>query len=323
MGFFSSIGDAISGAVGAVGDFLGGAGSVVGDVASGVLGLAGNKNTNATNQAMNEQQLALAREQFEWQKELAKNQIDWRVEDAKKAGLHPMAALGLQSTSFSPVSSSFTPMQSPDYSFLSDMGQSASYAAMKAKDRKEQAAAVRLAQEQAALQTENMNLQNEGLRLDNEYRQWQLMTAMQGGANQALNSPASVRVGQKELVEGQVDSPIKGNIPSGESMFQFMETSKPGVYTLQPGNDWSQIYEDKGFGLEQWPIVKTNVIDYANRFLGGVLNGMVYSDSAGGWVKANSRLGKDALGTLSSRVRRFGSRWYDEMKKAARFYNSN
>lgn len=210
MGFFSSIGDAISGAVGAVGDFLGGAGGVVGDVASGVLGLAGNKNTNATNSAMNAAQLQLAREQFEWQKELAKNQIAWRVEDAKKARLHPMAALGLQSTSFSPVSSSFTPMQSPDYSFLSDMGQSASYAAMKAKDRKEQAAAVRLAQEQAALQTENMNLQNEGLRIDNEFRQWQLMTAMQGGANQALNSPASARLNQKELVDGQADSPISG-----------------------------------------------------------------------------------------------------------------
>lgn len=211
MGFFSSIGDAISGVVGGVKDFISDTGSVVGDVASGVLGLAGNKNTNATNQAMNEQQLALAREQFEWQKELAKNQIAWRVEDAQKAGLHPMAALGLQSTSFSPVSSSFTPMQAPDYSFLSDMGQSASYAAMKAKNRKEQAQAVRLAQEQSALQTENMALQNEGLRLDNEFRQWKLMTAMQGGANQALNSPASASVSQKELIDGQADSPSRAD----------------------------------------------------------------------------------------------------------------
>lgn len=219
MGFFSSIGDAISGAVGAVGDFLGGAGSVVGDVASGVLGLAGNKDTNAANSAMNQAQLQLAKEQFEWQKELAKNQIAWRVEDAKKAKLHPMAALGLQSTSFSPVSTSLTPMQSPDYSFISNMGQSASYAAMKAKDRKEQGEAVKLTTDNARLQNESLQLQNQGLQIDNEFKMWQLQTAMSGGANQALNSPASARVNQKELIDGQADSPIRAD--------SFTSGSKP------------------------------------------------------------------------------------------------
>ena len=35
-------------------------------------------------------------------KQFAKRGIQWRVHDAKKAGLHPLAALGAQTTSFSP-----------------------------------------------------------------------------------------------------------------------------------------------------------------------------------------------------------------------------
>lgn len=277
MGFFSSIGDAISGVVGGVKDFISDTGSVVGDVASGVMGLAGNKSTNSANKAMNQAQLQLAREQFEWQKELAKNQIAWRVEDAQKAGLHPMAALGLQSTSFSPVSSSFTPMQAPDYSFLSDMGQSASYAAMKAKDRKEQAEALQLAQRQIALQVENMELQNDGLRTENEYRHWQLMTAMQGGANQGLNSPASVRVRPDgALIEGQGDSPIKVNLSETEA-------NSPG----KPAVAAASVPE----------------ISFARNADGGY--SMVRSKDVA------DRLDDDVLGTISWYLRNYGSAYFD------------
>lgn len=38
------------------------------------------------------------------QKEFAQSGIQWKVEDAKKAGIHPLAALGAQTTSYSPVS---------------------------------------------------------------------------------------------------------------------------------------------------------------------------------------------------------------------------
>ena len=277
MGFFSSIGNAISGVVGGVKDFISDTGNLVGDVASGVMGLAGNKSTNSANQAMNQAQLQLAREQFEWQKELAKNQIAWRVEDAQKAGLHPMAALGLQSTSFSPVSTSFTPMQSPDYSFLSDMGQSASYAAMKAKDRKEQAAAVRLAQDQVALQTENMNLQNEGLRIDNEYKQWQLMTAMQGGANQALNSPASARVGQKDLLPGQADSPYvdKPIVRDG-----WLLDEKGRKISLIPGADMKSRTEDV-LGVEWFPFISSAWRDMKGRIFGHEVAGHKWDPDRG------------------------------------------
>jgi len=45
----------------------------------------------------------LARNQFKYQKQLHQNQIQWQVADAKKAGLHPLFALG-NSMNFSPVS---------------------------------------------------------------------------------------------------------------------------------------------------------------------------------------------------------------------------
>lgn len=120
MGFFSSIGKAFKGLGSSV---LG----LAGDVVGGVLGLSGTKSTN-------DSQAALAQAQMAYQKELAQNQIQWRVEDAKKAGLHPLAALGISSASYSPVSANF---QAPDYSFISDMGQNLNRAIMQGKTARE------------------------------------------------------------------------------------------------------------------------------------------------------------------------------------------
>lgn len=172
MDFSIDIGGAIGGALGTIGGLIG-----------------------------NQQSMNFAKDQFAYQKELAKNQIQWRVEDAKKAGVHPMAALGLASTSFSPVGVSQSPL---DFSWISEMGQNANYPAMKAKNREDQ----QLAQD---LAREGVELQNEGLRLDNDFKRWQLQTAMSGATTQALNSPAGVNVGQKEFMDGQADSPVSGN----------------------------------------------------------------------------------------------------------------
>jgi hypothetical protein len=38
----------------------------------------------------------------QYQKEFAQKGIQWKVEDAKKAGIHPLAALGANTTSYSP-----------------------------------------------------------------------------------------------------------------------------------------------------------------------------------------------------------------------------
>ena len=41
--------------------------------------------------------------QIDAQKQFAQNGIRWRVEDATKAGIHPLYALGANTTSFSPI----------------------------------------------------------------------------------------------------------------------------------------------------------------------------------------------------------------------------
>lgn len=71
--------------------------------AGGVLGSIFNNNS--------------AKKQMQQQVRFAKNGIQWKVEDATKAGLHPLAALGANTMSYSPV-------QVGDISGpLSDMGQ--------------------------------------------------------------------------------------------------------------------------------------------------------------------------------------------------------
>lgn len=50
----------------------------------------------------------LAQQNMAMQREFAQHGIQWRVEDAKRAGIHPIYALGGSGASFSPVSANFT-----------------------------------------------------------------------------------------------------------------------------------------------------------------------------------------------------------------------
>lgn len=175
-------------------------------IAAGVGGLA----DGISNFFGNSASLAFSKEQFEYQKWLAANQLQLRVKDAQKAGLHPMAALGIGASSFSPVSVSQSPY---DFSWIGKMGQSADYAALKAKDKEEQKEAVDLSRQNARLQNENLQLQNQGLQQDNEFRQWQIQTAMSGSTGQGLQGPAAPSVNGRNgsMIDGQDDSISKAD----------------------------------------------------------------------------------------------------------------
>lgn len=74
----------IMGGLSSAGSFLGG----LGQAASGLFG-GGSKGPKAPS----------FEDVSNLQKQFAKNTVQWRVEDAKKAGIHPLAALGLPSAS--------------------------------------------------------------------------------------------------------------------------------------------------------------------------------------------------------------------------------
>lgn len=86
-------------AMGIIGDILG----------AGTNLIMGNKQVDAQKK-VNASNIA-------YQKEFAQHGISWRVKDAIDAGLHPLAALGAQVTSFTPSS------VAPDYSYIGKMGQ--------------------------------------------------------------------------------------------------------------------------------------------------------------------------------------------------------
>lgn len=67
---------------------------------SSLLGGVMNKNSSAKTARL---QMMQAAEDRAMQKEFAQNGIRWKAADAKAAGIHPLAALGAQTTSFSPV----------------------------------------------------------------------------------------------------------------------------------------------------------------------------------------------------------------------------
>lgn len=75
-----------------IGSFLGGIGSALSGVAS-LGGLFGDKGLSPRMQAATE---------AAYNREVMQNQIQWKVDDARKAGVHPLAALGTNTVSWSP-----------------------------------------------------------------------------------------------------------------------------------------------------------------------------------------------------------------------------
>lgn len=71
----------------------------------GGLGKLGDWITGSNNaEKNNNTQMQIAAQNIANQKEFAQNGIRWKVADAEAAGLHPLAALGAQTSSFSPIS---------------------------------------------------------------------------------------------------------------------------------------------------------------------------------------------------------------------------
>jgi hypothetical protein len=125
-------------------------------IIGGLLGKSSADKAADAQREMNERNIAL-------QKEFAQSGIQWRVEDAKKAGIHPIYALGSGGASFTPVSSNFTADTSMANAFASagqDIGRAVN------ATRGQSARLDAFSKTAQALQLENMGLQNDVLRTE-------------------------------------------------------------------------------------------------------------------------------------------------------------
>lgn len=163
MGFFSDVAKGwatyvlpASGAIagGAVG---GPAGAMIGGSLGSIPGqIIGQKDAERKQREANERNEAL-------QREFAQNGIRWKVADAKAAGIHPLAALGAQTTSYQSSTQ-------PEPSMLADMS------ARMGQDVSRAVSATRTSEERALaqLQIQGAQLELEGRALDNQLKQSQL-----------------------------------------------------------------------------------------------------------------------------------------------------
>lgn len=121
--------------------------SWLGSIISGAAGLLGGAFSNRKNEST-------ANKNVDQQRKFAQKGIQWKVADAKKAGIHPLYALGANTHSFSPIA-----VQDSVGPAVANMGQDISRAMYATAD-----ADTRAASKVAALQVENMGLQNDLLR---------------------------------------------------------------------------------------------------------------------------------------------------------------
>lgn len=146
---------AMSGAM--AGASFGPIGAAIGGIGGALLGgSAGDGGSRDARQAQEAQEMR----QMRWQEDLAKHGVRWRVEDARRAGIHPAAALGMQPFSSSGYASTFTPEGNDNVDFLAAAGHDISRAVHATQTQTERTESKVL----AALAVERAGLQNDLLR---------------------------------------------------------------------------------------------------------------------------------------------------------------
>lgn len=198
--------------------------------------------------AMWDQNFAFSREQWEraladadkdraLQQEFAKNGVQWRVADARAAGLHPAAALGMQGVSSSPISvggsggpslpaaaSANTPAISPFAgasigSGVASMGQDLSRAIQ--ATRPDEARATAYAETAQQLSLENQKLQN------------YILSTQVAKMNAQVGPPMPTATG-RNMISGQGNSPANNRFVKDKALEKTI--ARPGAPSQEPGS---------------------------------------------------------------------------------------
>lgn len=190
---------------------FGSIGSAIGGIASGIGSIIGSNNSAASAEAINQAN-------YEHQKEFAQNGIRWKVADAKAAGLHPLAALGAQTSGYTP---SAVVGDAPDFSFLRDIGQDVGRA-IDAKSTASERAANKAKIDQGT------NLELEGKALDNDYKRALIRGETQDQALRLAN--ASVRASWSQ----QLPPAMPSIAPDGRTMPGQGDATSSSLFTTKP-----------------------------------------------------------------------------------------
>lgn len=193
-----------------------------------------------------------AQQQYEHQKEFAQSGIQWKVKDAAKAGIHPLYALGAQTTSYSPTSVGGTDFGIPE------AGQNIGRAIDATRSSPEQQAALRLTAAQI-----------DGVNLDNEIKKTQLASAL-ALANQSQTSlPGPF---DRRQIPGQGNTPtVSSGIPLEHRHAQpdftpniagglTGPTGDPRQWAANPNYSNAQAYEDRYGEMSDWIFGPRNLV---------------------------------------------------------------
>lgn len=142
------------------------------------------------------------------QKEFAQNGLRWKVEDARRAGIHPLAALGATGASYSPVSVGDT----GGGTAMSNLGQNLTRAVSATRTQEER--------QSASLALIASQKQIEGLDLDNQIKASQL---------RQMNTSAPAFPGSETFIPGQGNSGLIKNQPLQRT------GAMPGASHSEPG----------------------------------------------------------------------------------------
>lgn len=171
-----------------------------------------------------------------WQREVMQNQLQWKAADARKAGLHPLAAIGGGAYSASPSSI-------PSSGFAQSLGKLGegigdAFAAYKNKEQ--------LAKEAAWIDEQRQMQRDEH---DMTMRIGASQVLMNNGnALEATKRAATYTVPWatgREVMPGQVDSPSDRPKP----MLQKFRKPDGSLTTYRPSSEYKELYEDTPFDV--------------------------------------------------------------------------
>lgn len=251
-------------------------GSAIGGAIGGALGLIGSSQSQANAAKLNQLN-------YEHQKEFAQNGIRWRVADAEAAGLHPLAALGAQGASYSP---SAVIGDSPDFSFLKDMGQGIDRAMDAKATQRERAEKEEKSNALFNEELKGKQLQNQETETRIQQMKWDM------AMDAARNAERSARTQQQV-------PPMPSLAPDGSLMPGQSNATSPGdIIDAKP------------------PEVTLNAPGRPN-VEAAAINELAFSRTGdGGYVPvmstdAKNRLEEDIVGTYGWNMRNRAGAWFD------------